>query len=290
MFCNDHLPPPDCFPVWSSLHQSVVSVDFQNAIPWAKRERGFSPNRPFGPFCEKRTPLRERSVSERERLFPRNHHFAKNGSHFVKLAWAERERLFPRNHYFPRNHHFEGKSPAIVILNITVSEPWALLTHKDHFGPILNIEPWANRERFWPMRPILDQFRIRSVSALLEQIRPEGIWTQTTLCLWCTLWLSLGWCRWIFEKPPGRPGSKIWKKTSPIALTRRTRKSYPSAFQNTKNFCIALSSLREILVLNLRIFKILFEFSIHSSNTNSCNRSTPWDMGPCQCSRCCNCT
>ena len=144
--------------------QSVVSVDFQNAIPWAKRERGFSPNRPFGPFCEKRTPLRERAWA----TFSAKPPFCEKRIPFCEISVSGAWATFPRNHNFPRNHHFEGKSPAIVILNITVSEPWALLTHRtilDQFwisnrertvsafgpwGPFwtnFESEPWANRER-----------------------------------------------------------------------------------------------------------------------------------------------
>ena len=44
---------------------------------------------------------------------------------------------------------------------------------------------------------------------------------------------KVGLWKWIFEKSPSRPHPKIWKNTSPIALTHTARKSYPSAFQNT---------------------------------------------------------
>ena len=65
----------------------------------------------------------------------------------------------------------------------------------------------------------------------------------------------VGWCRWIFEKWSGRPLPKIWKKTSPIALTRSARKTYPSAFRNIKNFYQSPSSRRDILISVWAIFK-----------------------------------
>ena len=65
----------------------------------------------------------------------------------------------------------------------------------------------------------------------------------------------VGLWMWFFEKTPSTPRSKICKNTSPIALTRSARKTYPSAFQNIKFFYQSPSSRRDILILVWAIFE-----------------------------------
>ena len=57
-----------------------------------------------------------------------------------------------------------------------------------------------------------------------------------------------------FRKMFRKTRPTIWKKTSPIALTRSARKTYPSAFQNIKKY-ESPSSGRDILIFVWAIFE-----------------------------------
>ena len=83
--------------------------------------------------------------------------------------------------------------------------------------------------------------------------RRTGSWTRVARDE-LNLGLMVGLWKWIFEKSPSRSHPKIWKNTSPIALTHTARKSYPSAFQNTKIFWKNRNSFGDIAILSWTIF------------------------------------
>ena len=64
----------------------------------------------------------------------------------------------------------------------------------------------------------------------------------------------MGARKWIFEKSPTLPESKISKKIPPNVLTRFSDKYWISSFKNIRNFQNRFSSLRDILILKFTIF------------------------------------
>ena len=78
---------------------------------------------------------------------------------------------------------------------------------------------------------------------------------RTTIRVATSWKVSMGARKWIFEKSPTLPESKISKKTSPNVLTRFPDKYWILSFKNIRNFQNRFSSLRDILISKLWNFE-----------------------------------